>query len=585
VNNIALFLAHASLFRADFDSPSTLFAADLTVTDVLHAQEAPASSFGAVLNVTDVRGFQDSVPTVFDVQLSLASRQSYIERPNSMIEMSLSIAEEFFVFFRTRVSPPTLLTGSDTEFSRISWSSTDVFGADVVVEVSYNGSTWYQASNGGPLPNLPGSVAGVTLHVRQVFRSVDGDLWASLDSLHVEVGTPLRIESGNISYSYSKPGPGEVSQSSVKRVGTLVVADPVPSYVDPGVAIFKPYVEMQAPSTGNWVRFYLGEFESLAPPKTDDGTRVTLDLRLASREQKLSRASTTDYAVAPVNRNIVLFVREDVLVSEFGETDFNFPATFDTIPDDIVFPPGTKWIEVVNKALESVGWSNLVVNSAGQWTAAPASVTKTPEWAYPTQTPVVRASSVEPFTGDIPNVVVARARRGPSLPVEGNGQITLKNLATGPFSIAGRGGLEVTEEIQVEASDQAALERIGIARAESMFRGGGDRLQLTVGLNPLHDEQDSVLVTKDRFDITSQRFWVVAWSINLGRIDTMATMELTLERHVVAAGTDALSASAGPATSTATATADVVQATHAEPASDTYFCGATSAAQGLVFKP
>lgn len=585
MNNFGLFLAHAALFRSGFESPNTSFEADLTVVDVLSARETPASSFGSLLTVTDVRGFSESAPSVFDVQLSVATRQEYIERPDFTIALTLTITEESFQFFRTRTSPTTALTGADSEFSRISWSSTDVFGADVLVQVSYNGSTWHNAANGGPLPSLPDSLGGVTLHVRQVFRSVDGELWATLNSIHVEVGTPMRIESGSVSYSYSRPGPGETTQSSVKRVGSIRVADPVPSYVDPGVAIFKPYVEMQAPSTDNWVRFYLGEFESLVPPKTDDGTRVTLDLRLASREQKLARSSTTDFVVAPFNRNIVLFVREDVLVTEFGESNFNFPATFDVIPDDIVFPPGTKWIEVVNKALESAGWSNLVVNSAGQWTAAPSVVSKAPEWTYPTNTPVVRASSVEPFTGDIPNVVVVRARRGPSLPVEGNGQITLKNLATGPFSIAGRGGLEVTEEIQVEASDQAALERIGIARAESMFRGGGDRLQLTVGLNPLHDEQDSVLVTKERFGITNTRFWATGWAINLGRIDTMATMELTLERHVVAAGTEAVLTSAGPSTSTATATTAVTPPTIVSPTSGTYAASCTSNAQGLVLTP
>jgi hypothetical protein len=547
-------------------------------------EEFPGFDVGVDVSVEDLQGWVSAPEFSADVALTVDDLLSITEAPSFTVDVAFTATVGTLVSL-SRLTPEIDISQADTGYSLVSWSAVTPPETFLTVEVTYDGgSNWYECSNGGALPNLPGSLSGVTAQFRQTLSQLDTTSeWPTLNDFRVEVGSPIRLDNGSISYSFSKPQPGATDQSSVKRTASLIVADPLPDYADPGVAIFKPYVEMQAASTGNWVRFYLGEFESLAPPKTDDGTRITLNLRLASREQKLARADTTDYVVAPVNRNIVLFVREDVLVDEFGETDFDFPTTTDTIPDDIVFPPGTSWLEVVNTALESVGWSNLVVNGDGQWTAAPATVTKTPEWVYPTATPVVRASSIEPFTGDIPNVVVVRARRGPSLPVEGNGQITLRNLATGPFSIAGRGGLEVTEELTVEAADQEALERIGIARAEAMFRGGGDRLQLTAGLNPLHDEQDSVLVTKERFGITDARFWVTGWAINLGRVESMATMELTLERQVANAESSAQVSSGGAATSIATAEAVVVVPTYAESPDDTYACSATSHAQGLVF--
>lgn len=340
-------------------------------------------------------------------------------------------------------------------------------------------------------------------------------------------------ESGSVTYQYSQPRPGDDANSTVvRRTGNLVVGDPLPTYMDPGRALFKPYVEMQAPSTGNWVKFYLGEFVSLAPTTDRTQDRIIHRYRLVDRIQEYARARTFDWYVADIDTNIALLVR-DILGDEFGETKFDIPGTSDVLDFDLVFPSGTSWLEVINTCLQSVGWDELSIDSEGRNTTRPSANLKGVEWHYPEDTPIVTSAKVEPFVGEIPNVLIFKAKRGPTLPEEGNGIFTVTNQVIGPLSVDGRDGTIVSEEVLVEASDQNKLQRLALAIAEIRFKGGGDVVRLGVGLNPLHDDKDLVNLRKTDLGIDDQRFWVSSWSIKMSSsVRDMATMSLTLEAAI-----------------------------------------------------
>jgi len=659
-----------------------------------------------------------------------------------------------------RLSPGVLLTGADFDTTLVEWVAEVPAGTSLTIEVTYDGgSNWYTCTNGASLPNLPGSPDGVSMVMRQTFTENGSFETATLSSLRVEVGSQIRPVSANVKYQYSAPRPGDDAQAtSVRRTGALAIDGDLPSYLDPALTLFKPYVEMQAPSTGNWVKFYLGELKALAPRLEVTDTYTRNQFRLVDRIDDYT-VKTTDWLVAPINRNIVLFVREDILVDVFGESSFSHPATTDTIPHDLIFEPGTSYLDIMNTALESVGWGPLYINASGENVMSPAQFSKDPEWTYgPTravldlpgasgdyattpdsaaasvtgdidfrayiapddwslgtgqalvtkwvasgsqrsfafnvgstgnlsvdysttganffgaissanvyangavdgqplhvrvtvdvdngaadsdftfytstdgsswtqlgtvqnggavfsfydgtgqvaigsrnaggdnilagiaysaqvydgidgtlvadfnpgrdasagattvtssttgevwtingnaaivsqmdyQTPIVQAAKIEPFAGTIPNVLVFKAKQGPSLPVEGNGLVTIRNNAVGPYSIAGRGGVEIPEEVDVEASDQDQLLRLALSIAEVRFRGGGDRASVTVGLNPLHDDTDSVLVSHPELGVNDQLFWVAGWSVSMSEsVDSLTTMNLSLEAAVNAGG-------------------------------------------------
>src|SRR5690606_8270494 len=124
------------------------------------------------------------------------------------------------------------------------------------------------------------------------------------------------------------------------------------------------------------------------------------------------------------------------------------------------------------------------------------------------------------------------ARRGPTLPEEGNGWVTLRNESSGPASIAVR-GFEVFRLVQADAANQAELEAFAKADAQRLFAGGGLRVQVRVGLNPLHDDRDVVRLVRPRVGVSGV-WWVTGWRWPIGRFTSQeaATMELSAELRV-----------------------------------------------------
>lgn len=356
----------------------------------------------------------------------------------------------------------------------------------------------------------------------------------------------LLLESCTVTYNYSQPRPGDSPTSTVvRRTGQLVVGDPKPSWLDPGQSVIQPWVEIKIPGFDSWARFYLGEFVTLAPTRNVQESRTFHTYRLADRIQRYSRAKTEDWVVAPIKANIALWVRAILTNGEwegwkihpnwdgFGETKIDIPVAKEELDYDLVFPANTSWLEIINTSLESVGWDPISINATGFVTTQKAKTLTASEWDYPTETPIVRSATVDPFVGEIPNVLIFKARRGPSLPEEGNGIFTVRNAGIGPFSIAGRGGEIVSEEVQVEASDQQQLVRLAASIAQVRFKGGGDVLRLKVGLNPLHDDKDRVTVTHEPAGVDAQEFWVSGWQVRMSEgIGDLATMDLTLEAAI-----------------------------------------------------
>jgi len=352
----------------------------------------------------------------------------------------------------------------------------------------------------------------------------------------------LWLQGGEVDWA-ERTGSGPTSKqdraATVFRTATLDFAGPMPEGFSTLNVAFQPYMEIRAAGTGGeWVRFNLGVFTATMPTISDDGMHQSWSLDLADYAQRWA-TPIEEPIVAPFNRNIILFVREDILIDKFEETKFDFPSTDKVVEEDMVFMPDgdTTYLDVMNAVLESRAFEPITTTADGFAWSRPVSERPTsPEWVYEPGTTVLMDSEVDPVLPDVPNVLKFVAARGPSLPEEGNGIRTKVNLNDGPASVNARNGREVLERIEVEAEDQVELDEVAEIKAQFYFAGGGDRIRINALPNPLHDHHDVVGVVKPRFgfDDNTIAWRVTEWAIPLGPIegDSQVRMSLTVERLV-----------------------------------------------------
>lgn len=399
---------------------------------------------------------------------------------------------------------------------------------------------------GGPRAGLTEDEVRESISWRHGMRTRFGVEFLNYDETVMNPQPNLLVRGGDIEWSYRVPDhvTGRATDTAqVRRTGSLEIYGDVGSF-NPLTTKFRPWIEAQSPTTGNWVRWHQGLFVSTLPAITDDGAWISRSLQLADKTHIWSKELDKHW-IAPFNRNIVLFVREDVLVPIFGETKFNLPATDRVVEEDMVFEPGTTYLEMMNVVLEHGGFEPLTVDADGAaYTQdAEAFATKAPEHTYEPGGAVRLESQVESLLPEVPNVLIFVAQRGPTLPEEGNGIRTLKNQSVGPGSIDARGGEEVRHRVEVDArmgpttDPNQYLDAIAHAEAQKYFAGGGLRFKGQVGLNPRHDDRDVVALVKPRFGLNdaTEEWLVTHWRIPLRPVenDSDVLMDIEAERRVI----------------------------------------------------
>lgn len=372
----------------------------------------------------------------------------------------------------------------------------------------------------------------------------------------------LDVERVRVDWGYRVPSTvtsRSAGVAAVRRTAAVTVHGDLD--FNPLAVRWQPWVETLA-DDGVWVRWNLGVFIATMPQvrQSSDGT-VAREVRLADLTHRWASTETEEHVVAPFNRNVVLFVREDVLIPEFGHSLFDLPATDRVVREEMVFEPGTSWLEVMNAVLEHGGFDPLTVTEDGAARTrladdyAQVGVEHTYEPGVGST--VLEEGVVDPLLPEMPNVVRFRTRREPEIPEEGNGIYTLRNVSVGPASIQER-GYEIVKVVEVEADDQTELEEIGRRDAIRYFAGGGIRAQVRVGLNPRHSDRDVVALVKPRLGLDagslgdvyldtyldtygdpeqagSQAEWLVtSWRMELRSGDPArsATMQLEAERRI-----------------------------------------------------
>lgn len=325
------------------------------------------------------------------------------------------------------------------------------------------------------------------------------------------------------------PYPGD--EAEVRRTATVEMRD-VGSSFNPLIYRYRPWVEMLSPD-GNWVKWHFGIFVSTMPSFEDNGTTVDCTLELADRTHVFASVTNSEAIQVVEDTNVLDWIENDI-EDRFGDTDFDFPDADPTLDRAMLFDPDTSILDIYNDLLEAVGYEHLHMNEDGEPRTRHADewLQKTSEWTYEPGTTILPAGSREPLLANIPNVIVFVASRGPSLPEEGWGKLTMKNKSTGPASIDEL-GREVHLRIETEAQDQDELERFAKNEAQRYFAGAGYRYIGRVGLNPAHSDKDIIKLDRPRLGLTDDVRWVITeWVHTFKRLESEddATTRIVCER-------------------------------------------------------
>jgi hypothetical protein len=388
-----------------------------------------------------------------------------------------------------------------------------------------------------PLEVVTRSLASPSPRIRHGVTVLDGALNETGEEL------PLDLDAGghvNWDYRPTDAGLGATAVTGVRRSAELSIAGEVTDEFIVG-RLFRLEAETQDHITGTWVPWYLGVFTAHLPGKRWDGMVVRRTLELQPREHLWASRALDDWVTVASGTNPLDVVRTD-LSDVFGVEDDEFPPTVDTLVEDMVFETGTSYLDKWTRLFSAVGLDQPITREDGQPTALvlseldarEAEITYAPQGEVEDAGRIKRDGSIEPLDPSLPNVVRYVARRGPSLPEEGNGWATFRNEDTGPGSITSR-GFEVFRSVDADASDQSQLEAFGVGDSQRLFAGGGRRFVGQVGWNPAHSDRDVVSFIRAGLGIDGGDWLVTSWSLPLRRVDgeSAVVMPLTAEQRVV----------------------------------------------------
>lgn len=344
-----------------------------------------------------------------------------------------------------------------------------------------------------------------------------------VEAYDLATGSPksLSVEfiDGSVDWSYRVPnsvtGRADL-EASVRRTAVLnVVGDILPDVFN---TMFKIYLEM---SSGNSItsKWYLGSFVASLPPFNFDGKLRRWTLELADKTHYWDQRKIKDPKSISINQHALLYV-QTLLFDVFQEGVFDFPNENRFLDEPLFVEKNSSYLEIFNLVLEATGFEPLTTNPDGlAKTRVAEDFFSIPiEHVYSTEqnSTVLEQVSIDPLLANAPNVLRFVAQRGPSLPVEGNGIYTIYNLNVGPGSINNR-GYEIPETVEVEANNQAELESIALRDANRFFMGGGERVSITTGINPRHDDRDVIAVYYPDVGLDSleTKWAVTSWMIPL----------------------------------------------------------------------
>lgn len=348
----------------------------------------------------------------------------------------------------------------------------------------------------------------------------------------------LRFEGGSVAWSYRAPD-RVVGQSdniaAVRLQGTLTV--PADHGLNLNARRLRLWTEVQM-LDGEWARFYRGVFEVVNPgAKVDDGMIVRQTLTLADKSYRWANSTLTEPLVLPGSTVVIDWLKAD-LAARFGESRFALASSTATLGQGRTFERGESWLAVYSSLLEAIGYDHLTADESG----APAAQSlatlagKGIEHTYGAgEGKILTAGQMEPLLPTLPNVIRFSARQGPSLGnVEGNGLRTVRNEATGPASIAARGGVEVELRVDVDTDTQTALDAVAAADSARYFAGGGLTFTGQVALNPRHGNRDVIGINLPRLGTGGGAWLVTGWSSTFGgpTSEANALMSVTAERKV-----------------------------------------------------
>ena len=319
---------------------------------------------------------------------------------------------------------------------------------------------------------------------------------------------------GSVRWSYRIPdrvGGSGTDVAATRRTASLTIVD------DPGFNLLARNYRIWMDLNG--VRWHLGVFVPGLPERRDDGRVVHQVLELADLTWRWRQPLLSEPSVVDADTDVLELITSE-MEALFGVTP-DFGGASALLDEPLFSDQHDPWSARWNQLLQAVGYDQLIADEDGTPTAVPLAdiAARTPEMTLSPDGPAYStvAASVAPVTPSLPNVVRFVARRGPSLPEEGNGWTERRNQSTGEASIDQR-GYEVLEIVTVEASDQTVLESVADGEAPRWFAGGGNQLQVSAALYPRLGDRDVIHATKPRLDIDAD-FAVTGWEIPLQRTD------------------------------------------------------------------
>jgi len=334
-----------------------------------------------------------------------------------------------------------------------------------------------------------------------------------------EISHDLEFVSGRVSWSYRVPSAVSAradSTAAVRRTGELTVIGDWGNVLAVDV-LYRVFVTIA--SKGAESKWYVGTFVSTLPPMEYDGHTKRWQLELADKSHYWSLHKLVNPRTIPFNKHVLLFIQEEML-AKFGEDSFDFPSLNRFALEDLHIDEGESYLDMFNVALEHKGFEPLTATPEGlpKTRDAEEYLAKEIEHVYETdaQSTVIEGLDTDPVLAEAPNVLKFVARRGPSLPVEGNGFYTVFNYNVGPASINAR-GFEIEERLEVEAQDQEDLEKIARRDANAYFMGGGEHISFSVGLNPRHDDRDVIGLVYPKTGLIDPdiKWGITSWELNL----------------------------------------------------------------------
>ena len=179
------------------------------------------------------------------------------------------------------------------------------------------------------------------------------------------------------------------------------------------------------------------------------------------------------------------------------------------------------WLKVVNTLLGAISYRSLYVDRSGIFRSEPRIVeSELPSmWTYDTSIDHTIVAEDVAYTIDLYNVpnrwvFVNYDPESTTQPSEGNGLYTVVNQSDGPASIDSRGGRTKTKIYKLEdVRNQSSLVSRGNRIVEDT-KFPLNRIDMSIGINPLHWHWDAATLNMPRLGIASIKFTIHSWKVN-----------------------------------------------------------------------